>query len=612
MPYLAGFATPQDYGAVGNGTADDTTAIQNAINAVSAAGGGALFFPAASYKISSALTLASYVELRGMGSGVSVINQSSTTANGLYGLDLTNVKVTGLSVNGPGSGSGIGLNLDLSVNNDNTYAVVDDVRVASFGSHGIQIKSPETCRFSRVNVTANGADAWHIYGTGTSSHWSACYALNNASGIGYHLIGLSYSSLSGCAADSNADGYSLSGCTDVALTGCGTESNSVDGYILSGGSGNSLTSCFIFANNHYGVHVTGSEASATITGFVEHGPTGSAVNSIITDSGTSAVAVNPTIITATSYAAGTATQVSTNATAVNASVAGGAVSVTNGTAVTGTNTADFLITESLSTSRAFGTKVAGDTELRYYLNAKGDANYGAGASTDFQLLRIATGVLGATKSFQVGNATDIGSNGVGVLKYANAGTPPTTNPTGGAVAYATAGQLLARNPQGLVQTLSSVIQVQTSTTTVTGVTAETVLHTVTIPANDPAAGAVYHLTGYGTFTAASGTLVWTVRWGGTAGTSIAALPANTAPVLTNGLFWYDVTLTFRSTTSVTAAINLEIGSSTTTDAATSYIGTPTAATAVTTTGSTALTVDVTPSISGDTINLLGGCARRLA
>jgi hypothetical protein len=292
--------------------------------------------------------------------------------------------------------------------------------------------------------------------------------------------------------------------------------------------------------------------------------------------------------------------------------AAGTLTINNGTAVTNANEADFVVIGASAASQAWGVQVTGDTELRFFQNTKGDATYGNGATQDYASLRIAAGVHGFSKSLQVGNLTDIGSNAVGVFKYANATTPPTTNPTGGSVTYATAGQLLARNPQGLVQTLSSVIGTQTSTTTVTGVTAETVLQTVTIPANDPVTGAVYQLTGYGTFTAASGNLTWTVRWGGTAGTSIAALPTDAAPALTNGLFYYDVLLTFRSTTSVTAAIKLDISSSITTDAATSYVGTPTAATTVTTTGSTALTVDITPSVSGDSISLLGGCARRLA
>jgi hypothetical protein len=51
----------KDFGAVGNGTTDDTIAIQNAINAVIAAGGGELYFPAANsgqcYHTTSTLTI---------------------------------------------------------------------------------------------------------------------------------------------------------------------------------------------------------------------------------------------------------------------------------------------------------------------------------------------------------------------------------------------------------------------------------------------------------------------------------------------------------------------------------------------------------------------------
>ncbi|MEU8588977.1 glycosyl hydrolase family 28-related protein [Streptomyces sp. NPDC048664] len=43
-----------DYGATGNGSTDDTTALQSAIGAVPASG-GTVVFPAGTYKISSAL-----------------------------------------------------------------------------------------------------------------------------------------------------------------------------------------------------------------------------------------------------------------------------------------------------------------------------------------------------------------------------------------------------------------------------------------------------------------------------------------------------------------------------------------------------------------------------
>jgi Pectate lyase superfamily protein len=47
----------QAYGATGNGSTDDTTAIQNAITAVVNAGGGTVFFPPGNYKISSTLNV---------------------------------------------------------------------------------------------------------------------------------------------------------------------------------------------------------------------------------------------------------------------------------------------------------------------------------------------------------------------------------------------------------------------------------------------------------------------------------------------------------------------------------------------------------------------------
>lgn len=46
----------KDYGATGNGTTDDTTAIANALAACNAAGGGTVFMPAGNYKITSTLS----------------------------------------------------------------------------------------------------------------------------------------------------------------------------------------------------------------------------------------------------------------------------------------------------------------------------------------------------------------------------------------------------------------------------------------------------------------------------------------------------------------------------------------------------------------------------
>ena len=64
---LAGTYNVKAYGATGNGTTDDTTAIQNAINAAEAAGGGQVYFPPGTYLINSGPLIVdnSYVTLIG-------------------------------------------------------------------------------------------------------------------------------------------------------------------------------------------------------------------------------------------------------------------------------------------------------------------------------------------------------------------------------------------------------------------------------------------------------------------------------------------------------------------------------------------------------------------
>ena len=64
----------KDYGAAGDGTTDDTLAIQNTISAVGAAGGGTVFFPTGTYKTTSKLTINSdAVYLKGAGRKASIL-----------------------------------------------------------------------------------------------------------------------------------------------------------------------------------------------------------------------------------------------------------------------------------------------------------------------------------------------------------------------------------------------------------------------------------------------------------------------------------------------------------------------------------------------------------
>jgi hypothetical protein len=57
--------TDEDYGAVGDGTTDDTVAIQAAITAANAAGGGTVYLPAATYLISTGFSLTAPITIVG-------------------------------------------------------------------------------------------------------------------------------------------------------------------------------------------------------------------------------------------------------------------------------------------------------------------------------------------------------------------------------------------------------------------------------------------------------------------------------------------------------------------------------------------------------------------
>ncbi len=98
---LKDIVSVKDFGAVGNGVADDTTAIQAAVNASS---GKVLFFPAGTYVVSSIITLISNVRLLGE-NGMSVIklaSQSWASSNGLMFavVSITDVQLDSLVFDG--------------------------------------------------------------------------------------------------------------------------------------------------------------------------------------------------------------------------------------------------------------------------------------------------------------------------------------------------------------------------------------------------------------------------------------------------------------------------------------------------------------------------------
>jgi hypothetical protein len=72
------------YGAVGNGTTDDTVAVQAALTAAVGAGGGEVYFPAGTYKLTAMVTVAgASVTLRGDGQRTSTLRWHGLSSGGI-------------------------------------------------------------------------------------------------------------------------------------------------------------------------------------------------------------------------------------------------------------------------------------------------------------------------------------------------------------------------------------------------------------------------------------------------------------------------------------------------------------------------------------------------
>lgn len=73
------------YGAVGDGVVNDLSAVQAAINAANAAGGGVVFFPKGTYLLNGSLTTYSTVTLQGYAADLTILKEQSSSASMLTG-----------------------------------------------------------------------------------------------------------------------------------------------------------------------------------------------------------------------------------------------------------------------------------------------------------------------------------------------------------------------------------------------------------------------------------------------------------------------------------------------------------------------------------------------
>jgi hypothetical protein len=195
-----------DYGAVGDGVAVDTAAIQKAVDTCAAKGGGTVFFPPGRYLCGS-VDLASNLNLH-LENGAKIIchltvddlkRDEEFKKKGSFYL-FAAIGCTGVSVSGYGEIDGQGILAREEDDGKSEYPLLPDftARANTFYFRGCE-------NVSIHNVTLRDASAWTI-----------------------HLIGCRHVDISGvkilnCLRGANNDGIDPDSCRDVTIRGCYVE-----------------------------------------------------------------------------------------------------------------------------------------------------------------------------------------------------------------------------------------------------------------------------------------------------------------------------------------------------------------------------------------------------
>lgn len=137
-------ANVTDYGAIGDGANDDTAEIQAAITA---AAGGAVFFPAGTYKISDSLTVSSNtVIVIDPSAAINVAASSFASDDAVFKIDKKDrvtIRGNGATITGQREGTGTNL-LSWGVGvSGSTNIRIEDLNIVNCGGDGINIKGSD-------------------------------------------------------------------------------------------------------------------------------------------------------------------------------------------------------------------------------------------------------------------------------------------------------------------------------------------------------------------------------------------------------------------------------------------------------------------------------------
>lgn len=229
---LAQTVSVKDFGAVGDGVADDTVAIQAAITSLLATG-GTVYFPAGEYKTDDGITLVSDLTLQGE-TGTILKPSDSVPLWAYRGLSANNIKIKDLTFEGTGTAFTNG--------NQRLLQIESATNVEITGCEFIKSRIIALYLQSCINVHVNNSNFTRSYYYGGEARDcanvtldSCIFDLNGDTGTSSTAFGRGFvfwrslnSTLSNCVFDRNTEYglrlYSESGDAtanrNIAITGC--------------------------------------------------------------------------------------------------------------------------------------------------------------------------------------------------------------------------------------------------------------------------------------------------------------------------------------------------------------------------------------------------------
>lgn len=275
--------TPEMWGAVGDGVATDTTAIQSAVTACPTR--GVVYFSGI-YLIAATITLKSDIQLLGSAGATIKLKDAShagldSTTGMLSGSTVSNVTVENLTIDGNkanntsgNTSKGSGLYFDVGIN-----IVVDGVRIKDCPRDGLTFKGATTqdVRISNCFISGSGIAGMNG-GENLLLNAGANITVTNNVFTGALLRGIDVEvsggstlvdvTISNCICKSNDRGISVNGATiqNILITGCLLKSNTKEGLLLSSGSHVTVSGCQIISNSTNGVTLSGTTNDLVITG----------------------------------------------------------------------------------------------------------------------------------------------------------------------------------------------------------------------------------------------------------------------------------------------------------------------------------------------------------